>query len=557
VSLRRILFIALVFCVGGCVPLSLSAQRASSLDPDDPKVEVFGGYSGFRLGGKLNDIAVPDFTRGYSGEILFNVAREYAFEISASTSSNGPSSSTQAMFGARFQRRLWRISPFVEGLIGIEHIAPKGLSSQTGPLFAGGAGLELKINRRFVVRPIQVDYAETFLRSYSVSTTASQQTSFGGARVQSGIVYSFVPYHEVLVGALCNVDPAEVDAGIPVTLRVVAKDFPRKAKLAYKYWSNGGGISGKQETALVDTSGTAAGTYKVSATVAQNRSRMAEKLSGKRHHLPTANCEAEFAVKATPPPTQLARTERPEKPEGSSSPAEKAAPMQAEAGVDAKPSTQPSAPLSAQPGAGTPERSSSPAEKAAPMQAEAGVDAKPSTQHSAPFGGKARATRFGEITFRRDVRRPTRVDNQAKAELDRYADALTAAADANGAIEGFATTKEKQNHKAVRTFAALRAVNTRSYLSKEKGLDAKRIQTYTGKGVGQKAELWIVPAGVALPKSGARAVDERKVKAVPRVPLNPRVHRNANEHKPMAQQKPETRHPPAKKQHLEQNKEQN
>jgi len=517
VSLRRILFIALVFCVGGCVPLSLSAQRASSLDPDDPKVEVFGGYSGFRLGGKLNDIAVPDFTRGYSGEILFNVAREYAFEISASTSSNGPSSSTQAMFGARFQRRLWRISPFVEGLIGIEHIAPKGLSSQTGPLFAGGAGLELKINRRFVVRPIQVDYAETFLRSYSVSTTASQQTSFGGARVQSGIVYSFVPYHEVLVGALCNVDPAEVDAGIPVTLRVVAKDFPRKAKLAYKYWSNGGGISGKQETALVDTSGTAAGTYKVSATVAQNRSRMAEKLSGKRHHLPTANCEAEFAVKATPPPTQLARTERPEKPEGSSSPAEKAAPMQAEAGVDAKPSTQP----------------------------------------SAPFGGKARATRFGEITFRRDVRRPTRVDNQAKAELDRYADALTAAADANGAIEGFATTKEKQNHKAVRTFAALRAVNTRSYLSKEKGLDAKRIQTYTGKGVGQKAELWIVPAGVALPKSGARAVDERKVKAVPRVPLNPRVHRNANEHKPMAQQKPETRHPPAKKQHLEQNKEQN
>ena len=124
-------------------------------------------------------------------------------------------------------------------------------------------------------------------------------------------------------------------------------------------------------------------------------------------------------------------------------------------------------------------------------------------------------------------------------------------------MEGFATTKEKQNHKAVRTFAALRAVNTRSYLSKEKGLDAKRIQTYTGKGVGQKAELWIVPAGVALPKSGARAVDERKVKAVPRVPLNPRVHRNANEHKPMAQQKPETRHPPAKKQHLEQNKEQN
>jgi hypothetical protein len=557
VSLRQILFIALVLFVGGCAPLSLSAQRATSLDPDDPKVEVFGGYSGFRLGGKLNGIAVPDFTRGYSGELLFNVAREYAFEISANTSSNGPSSSTQAIFGARFQRRVWRIIPFVEGLIGIEHIAPKGLSSQTGPLFAGGVGLELKINRRFAVRAIQVDYAETFLRSYAISTTASQQTSFGGARVQSGIVYSFVPYHEVVVGALCNVDPAEVDVGVPVTLSVVAKDFPRKAKLAYSYRSNGGGVSGKDETASVDTSGTAAGTYKVTATVAQNRSRLAEKLSDKRHHPPTANCEAEFTVKARPtPPTPLARTERSEKPEGSLSPAENAASREAEAGVGANSSGQPLAPPSSQPGASTPEGSSSSTEKAAPMRAEAGTGAKPSTQPSAPVGGKARATKFGEIAFRRDVKRPIRVDNQAKAELDRYADALTAAADANGAIVGFATTKEKQNHK-VRAFAALRAVNTKSYLSKDKGLDAKRIQTYTGKGGGQKAELWIVPAGVVLPERGAKAVDESKVKAVPRVPLKPRVHPNANENKPMAQQKPETRHTPTEKQHLEQNKEQN
>lgn len=59
---------------------------------------MFGAYSGFQLGGKLNEIAVPDFTQGYSGELLFNVAREYAFEISANTSSNGPSSSTQVMY---------------------------------------------------------------------------------------------------------------------------------------------------------------------------------------------------------------------------------------------------------------------------------------------------------------------------------------------------------------------------------------------------------------------------------------------------------------------------
>jgi hypothetical protein len=384
-----------------------------------------------------------------------------------------------------------------------------------------------------------------------------------------------------------------VDAGVPVTLSVVAKDFPRKAKLSYSYWSNGGGVSGKDETASVDTSGTAAGTYKVTATVAQNRSRLAEVLSGKRHHPPTANCDAEFAVKARPKfPTPLARTERSEtsssagnaaptqaeagvgaKPsgqispplpaqagtstaEGSSSSAEKAAPTQAETGVGAKPSGQIAPPLPAQAGTSTAEGSSHSAKKAAPTQAGAEAGAKPPTQPSAPFGGKARAAKFGEIAFRRDVKRPTRVDNQAKAELDRYADALTAAPDADGAIVGFATTKEKQNHK-VRNFAALRAVNTKSYLSRDKGLDAKRIKTYTGKGRGQKAELWIVPAGVILPESGARAVDESKVKVVPRVPLKPRVHPKTKEQKPTAEKNPESQHTSAEKQHLERNKERN
>jgi hypothetical protein len=126
------------------------------------------------------------------------------------------------------------------------------------------------------------------------------------------------------------------------------------------------------------------------------------------------------------------------------------------------------------------------------------------------------ANDIGSIEFKRDTKRPTRVDNEAKGELDRYADALNAAPDSKGVVVGYALGSEKPG------FAAQRAVNTKDYLVKEKGIDASRIEPRTGTGADQKAELWVVPAGATFPTEGTQVVDEAKVKAVSRTAPPPK-----------------------------------
>jgi hypothetical protein len=119
------------------------------------------------------------------------------------------------------------------------------------------------------------------------------------------------------------------------------------------------------------------------------------------------------------------------------------------------------------------------------------------------------------------------VDNEAKGELDRYADALAAAPDAKGVVVGYATGRENTPKKGSRKspdFAAQRAVNTKAYLTTEKGIDAARIEPRTGTGDDQKTELWIVPSGATFTGEGTTVVNESKVKAVSRTAPVKAVH---------------------------------
>jgi outer membrane protein OmpA-like peptidoglycan-associated protein len=126
------------------------------------------------------------------------------------------------------------------------------------------------------------------------------------------------------------------------------------------------------------------------------------------------------------------------------------------------------------------------------------------------------------VNFERDKRRPTRVDNEAKACLDDVALSLQRSSDAKLAVVGNATAnKEKtvpKGRKKVTDLAAARAVNTKDYLVSEKGIDASRIQVYTGSTDGQTVTTTLVPAGANLDSSGLTPVDESAVKAVPRTP---------------------------------------
>jgi outer membrane protein OmpA-like peptidoglycan-associated protein len=118
------------------------------------------------------------------------------------------------------------------------------------------------------------------------------------------------------------------------------------------------------------------------------------------------------------------------------------------------------------------------------------------------------------ITFSKDKTRPARVDNEAKACLDEVALALQRSSDAKLALIGNANAKE-QKTAAGKRLAAQRAANTKDYLVKEKGIDASRIDAYTGTGDDQSVTTTLIPTGATFDTSGATPVSE-KVKATPR-----------------------------------------
>jgi hypothetical protein len=151
------------------------------------------------------------------------------------------------------------------------------------------------------------------------------------------------------------------------------------------------------------------------------------------------------------------------------------------------------------------------------------------------------------ISFATDKKRPTRVDNEAKACLDEVALDLQRQADAKAVVVGEstdterATTTKQQAYQAkhkkavVEQFAAQRGVNAKDYLVTEKGIDASRVSVATGSTDGQTVEDYLVPAGATFSSdvAGTTPVDETTVKVEVRKPL---AERHPVHHKKAAAQ---------------------
>jgi hypothetical protein len=106
------------------------------------------------------------------------------------------------------------------------------------------------------------------------------------------------------------------------------------------------------------------------------------------------------------------------------------------------------------------------------------------------------------MSFARDVRRPARVNNEAKACLDEIALNLQRNSDERLALVGSAGTHEHDKNK----LAAERAEHTREYLVQEKGIDASRIDIYTSGTDAKEVNSVVIPAGATLDTTGTTKV---------------------------------------------------
>ncbi len=518
-----------------------------------PKAEIFGGYSWFSPGGDVDQIvaapappATPtptntpvgvnsfnlppvsnavilgpgqalattrahELAKGYglAGTINFGKVLGFTFDHSGHYQDT---LNVQTLFGgiqAKF--RTPEIEPFVHVMAGGVRIAPQDVETQWHPALAVGGGFDVLLNRRLMIRVVQADYIYT---NYDQNAAPAQSSRWNSARVQSGLVLRLgLGEPAVPPSASCSVQPSSVLAGEPVTATATPSNFNPKRTLTYTWSATGGKISGTTQTANVDTTGLAPGNYSVKAAISDGKKGAADctasfTINEPPKHPPTISCSVNPAQVISGDPATVSC--QGVSPDGRpltythTADAGKITPNGANATLDTTGVPKQNVSITS---TVTDDRNLS-----ASANTSVAVDVPPPPPTS---------SKLNEITFP-DTKKPARVDNTAKAILDDVALRLQREPDAKAVVIGFATADETKK-KTNRNLAAQRAINTKAYLTQEKGIDPSRIEVRSSAADANKAEIWIVPAGASFAGEGTTVVDESKLSAQPRVAPPARV----------------------------------
>ena len=302
------------------------------------------------------------------------------------------------------------------------------------------------------------------------------------------------------VSAVCTADPLASYAGATISVHVTPDGFIPYRKLTYTYRSTDGEVTGDgASTGTVNTTGLQPGNYNVSSLVSDDH---------KPKRTLVATCQASFTIREPPkyPPAMHVRAE----------------PQAVTSGdpvtVTAEGFSRDNRPLTfsclsnrgALAGSGaryilnTMGLTRGTVNIDCTVQDDRGLSGFAATAVSVTLPKPPPVARkYGDgLNFSIDKKRPTRVDNAAKAMLDRYADALAADPNSTAVVVGYDNAAERVSRRHGEALpahvAALRAMNTRAYLVEEKGIDPQRIELRTATENAQEVILWIVPAGATV-----------------------------------------------------------
>ena len=333
----------------------------------------------------------------------------------------------------------------------------------------------------------------------------------------------------------CNASAPAIFSGEPVKLTATAGDLSTKKNVSVLYTWTGEGVTGDGSTASVNTAALAPGAYTVKVGVKEGK-------KGKEGLKPgeAAECSTGFTVKDFEPPT-ISCSSAP----STIKPGENSTITAVAMSPQDRPLTYSyTAAAGTVTGTTTTAAYSSTGAPAGPV----GINCKVADDKGHTASGDTTVTIVAPppppppiphvqalctMSFDRDAKRPTRVDNEAKACLDGVALDLQRQADAKVVIVGESNAKEKEisarqqkvalRHKRAKVvmFDAQRAVNAKDYLVTEKGIDASRVSVAIGVADSQNVENYLVPADAVFANDvqGTTPVDEGTVKVEVRKPL--------------------------------------
>ncbi len=341
----------------------------------------------------------------------------------------------------------------------------------------------------------------------------------------------------------CNASAPSIYPGDAETVTATPTDVMTKKNWDTTYSWSGTGVSGNGTTATVDTSSLAPGDYTVNGQIKEGKKGKEGETGNKKNRAnEVASCQAPFTVKAFEPPTVSCSADPTTVQPGqsstitttASSPQNLPLTYSYSASAGSINGTDTTATLST---TGAPSGTITVTCSVADNKGH-NVSATTTVDVQAPPPPPAPKTQtLCSITFDKDARRPTRVDNEAKACLDDVALNAQQKPDATVVLVGSsAPTKtpktrwERKHWPTAEKLAAQRAVNTKDYLVTEKGIDASRVQVRTGASSQNEVQDYLVPAGANFDNDvpGTTAVDESQYTAQPR---NPAHHHHHHHHK--------------------------
>ena len=507
--------------------MAAAMPYSRGLNSFTPRVELFLGYSYVRA---IPTLAVGNrvvWLNGGSASIAYNINRYLGIVADVGDYTNSKIQFTGAynatidvneanggvlsyLFGPRLSfRQHERFTPFVQALFGGVHASEVDIANctidcvllpvQNSFAMTAGGGLDIKIHRHFAVRLIQAEYMMTRFQNYDTGTTAMQNDM----RLSSGIVFRFggnpappLPPPSPLEYS-CSVNPTAVYMGDAIAASGTAVNL-NPAKTAVYTWSvDGGTVTGVESTAKIDTTNLAVGGYTLKGHVSEG-ARPGE----------NADCTAAYAVKAFDPPTVSCAANPSSVIFGDSSTI---------TATGISPQNRPltysyNSTSGSVSGSGITATLSTVGAAVGTVTVicnvvdDKGQTASGTTSVAVTVPAEAPKPVTSDlctIQFGRDPKRPSRVDNEAKACLDEIALNLQRSTDATIAIVGNAAAGERGGKK----LATQRAVNTKAYLVSEKGIDASRIAVYSGSQDGKTAFTALVPAGATFDATGDTPVE--------------------------------------------------
>ena len=543
----------LAVCALGLTSAGLSAQTGSSSSSTPPaagatgasalpaaptisKFDIFTGYSYFGTHStvKPDGVQYSSMNEGAIGSVayFFNKYLGGQFEYYNSPGGTNDALSTMSV-GPIFRLPMQDFTVFAHGLVGTARIG--GASSvhgdptffvepfTWGPALTAGGGMDYDtplFNHHLGLRLFQADYqyVHADFGPALPNGVAGGRANVSAARLSTGLLFHFgsiVPPPPVTY--TCTASPSSVYPGDLITVTGTALNLNPKKTATYTWTADGGKISGTSSTANIDTTNAAPGNYTAKGNVSE----------GAKPGM-MADCTAAYTVKQFEPPT-VSCSANPStiRPGDSSTITAQGMSPQNRPLTYSYSASSGSISGTSSTGTLTPDATASGTITVTCNVADdKGQSASSTTSLTVtpppPPPPAPVTSALCSVQFSRDVKRPTRVDNEAKACLDDIALNMQRSSDAKIAVIG--QTAETEHHTKTQArhtskYAAERAVNTKDYLVNEKGIDPSRINVYTGVADEKGVETILIPTGATLDTNGLTPVDESTVKPKPRKPV--------------------------------------